>query len=144
MVARYTDLIMRKLTLIMLVLAIAVPAFAETLQKPGKWQIRMQMDMPGMPFKMPPITTEVCLTEDDIKDPQKALPGDPKNPCTISDYKIEGNTVTWTADCPKQKTKGKGEITFTDNSYTGSMKMQVEEQEMTMKYSGQWKGACKK
>ncbi|MFL6247551.1 MAG: DUF3617 domain-containing protein [Thermoanaerobaculia bacterium] len=117
---------------------------AEHPQKPGKWQVKFQMEMPGMPFKMPPVTTEMCITEEDLSDPQKSVPGDPKQKCTVSDYKIDGSTVTWTVDCPKDKTKGNGKITFTDDSYDGWMKMTVGEQEMTTKYSGKWLGACKK
>lgn len=118
---------------------------ADHPQKPGKWQIKFQIDMPGMPFKMPPVTTEVCVTEEDLKDPQKALPSDQKNKkCTISDYKIDGNVVTWSMDCPKDNTKGNGKITFTEDTYDGWMKMTMGEQEMTTKYSGKFLGACTK
>jgi hypothetical protein len=117
---------------------------AEHPQKPGKWQVKMQMEMPGMPFKMPPITTEVCLTAEDLQNPDKAVPNDQKSKCTVSDYKVNGNTVTWTIDCPKDKTHGTGEITYTDSSYTGTMKMTVGEQEMSTKYTGKWLGECKK
>jgi Protein of unknown function (DUF3617) len=125
-------------------LMIAGSAFAENPQKPGEWQISMQMEVPGMPFKMPPVNFTVCLTEEDLKDPQKSVPNDPKNDCKVGDYKIEGNKVSWTVDCPKQKTKGEGEITFTENSYTGHMNMTVGEQEMSTKYTGKWKGECSK
>jgi Protein of unknown function (DUF3617) len=123
-------------------LAADVPA---SPQKPGKWNVKMQMEIPGMPFKMPPVNIDVCLTEEDLKDPAKAVPSDPKAKCTVGDYKVDGNTVTWTVDCPKEKIKGNGEITYTDSSYTGWMKMKVsEDQEMTTKYTGTWKGECKK
>jgi len=113
-------------------------------QKPGKWKIKMQMEMPNMPVKMPPFTWEVCLTEEDLKDPQKAVPTDPKSKCDVADYKVDGNTVTWTISCPKQDMKGTGEITFTDDSYSGKMDMTIGEQEMTTKYSGKWLGECSK
>ena len=113
-------------------------------QKPGKWNIKMQMEIPGMPFKMPPVNLDVCVTEEDLKNPQKAVPNDPKSKCTVGDYKVDGNTVSWTVDCPKDKTKGEGEITFTEDKYTGWMKMKVGEQEMTTKYTGTWKGECTK
>ena len=126
-------------------LTVAGTALAAGPQKPGRWAIKMQMEMPGMPFKMPAINHEVCLTEEDLKNPQKAVPNDPKSKCTVGDYKVDGDTVTWTVECPKDKTKGTGEITFTsEDSYKGWMKMQVGEQEMTTTYSGAWKGECKK
>jgi hypothetical protein len=122
----------------------AVAASAAHPQKPGKWQHKIEMEMPGMPMKLPPMTFERCVTEEDLKDPQKAIPSDGKSKCKIGDYKIDGNTVTWTVDCPEQQTKGSGEITFTEGSYTGWMKMTVGEQEMKTKYSGKWLGECTK
>lgn len=115
--------------------------------KPGKWQMKIEMEIPGMPIKMPPITHEVCLTEEDLQNPEKAVPGnDPKRKtdCKVGDYKVDGRTVSWTIDCPKQNTKGSGEVTYTEDSYTGTMKMTVGEQEMKAKYSGKWLGTCEK
>jgi hypothetical protein len=128
------------------VLALAAPVFAadHPPQKPGQWDMTIQMDMPGAPFKMPPIKHSVCVTEEDLKDPQKAVPSDPKSKCTVSDYKIDGNKVTWSVDCPKQKMKGTGEATYTDNSFNAVVHMEMSGQEMTAKYSGTWKGECKK
>ena len=132
----------------LLVCAVVLPAAAaDHPGKAGKWQIKMEMEIPGMPVKMPPVTTEVCLTEEDLKDPAKSVPGnDPKKKtdCSIGDYKVDGKTVSWTVDCPKQNMKGEGEITYTDNSYAGSMHMTVGEQEMNAKYSGKWLGECTK
>jgi hypothetical protein len=126
----------------------SVTAFAgdapSSPQKPGKWQLKMTMDMPGMPIKMPPVTIETCVTEEDLKDPQKAVPTDKKSDCKVGDYTVEGNKVTWTVDCPKQKMKGTGEMTYSDDTYEGLMKMTVGEQEFTTKYSGKYLGACKK
>ena len=128
--------------------AVALLAFAGTAvagpQKAGKWQVKMQMEMPGMPVKMPPITHTVCLTEEDVNNPQKAVPSDPKSDCKVGDYKVDGNKVTWTMECPKQKMKGSGEIVYTDDSYTGGMQMTMGEQEMSMKYEGKLLGACQK
>lgn len=123
----------------------AVPmSAADHPQKPGKWQVKMTMEIPGVPFKMPPVTTEICLTEEDLANPDKAVPKDAKKDCKVGDYKVDGNTVSWTMECPKDKIKGSGEITYTDTSYTGSMEMSVGEQQMTTKYSGKWLGECSK
>ena len=136
---------MKKLIVVgALALAVAGSALAASPQKPGKWGIKMQMEMPGMPIKMPPVNFEVCLTEEDLQDPQKSVPKDPKSSCKVSDYNVDGNTVTWTMDCPKEKMKGKGEITYDEKSYTGQMQMTIGDQEMTTKYTGTWKGECQK
>lgn len=110
-------------------------------QKPGKWQVTMEMDMPGMPMKMKPITQEVCVTEEELADPQKSVPSDPKSDCKVGDYKVQGNTVTWSMECPAQKTRGTGEFTYTGESYTGTMKMDAAGRQMTTKYTGKWLGA---
>lgn len=138
---------MRKSLMFVCAIAVAAAAAAQTPkspQKPGKWQVTMEMDMPGMPQKMPPFTTEVCLTEADLADPQRAVPKDAKSDCKVSDYKVKGNTATWAMECPSQKMTGTGEATFTGDSYTGSMKMAMGEQKMTMKHSGKWLGTCTK
>ncbi len=130
---------------VLVVLTAVMPAgAAENPQKPGKWKVTLQMEMPGIPVKIPPVTTDVCLTEEDLKDPQKSVPNDPKSDCKIGDYEVDGNSVTWTMTCAKQNMTGTGEITYTDSSYTGSMKMTVGEQEMNTRYSGKWLGACTK
>ena len=128
-------------------LVAVVPAgAAEHPGKPGKWSISTQMEMPGLPIKMPPIKYEMCLTEEDMKDPQKSVPNDPKSDCKVGNYKLDGNTMSWTFECPKQKTKGEGTVTYTDDheSYTGTMHMKAGEQEMSAKYSAKWLGACTK
>jgi len=127
------------------VLLVAVSAVAaDHPQKAGKWQTKVEMEVPGMPMKMPPMTYETCVTEEDLKDPQKAVPNDPKNKCNVGDYKIDGNTVSWTVECPKQNVKGEGRITFTETSFKGEMHMTMGEQEMKTKYSGKWLGECTK
>lgn len=131
-----------------LVLAMTLTPFVHAAdhppQKPGKWRVSIEMEMPGMPMKMPPITRDMCVTEEDVKDPQKAVPNDPKNPCKVGDYKIDGNKVSWTVDCSKPKATGVGEITFAEESYTGWTKLKMGEQEMTQKYTAKWLGACDK
>jgi hypothetical protein len=138
---------LRNVIMVLCALAIAAAAGAQGVkspQKPGKWQIRMEMEMPGMPMKMPPVTTEVCLTEADLEDPQKAVPKDAKSDCKVSDYKVVGNTVTWAMECPSQKMKGTGEATYAGDTYTAAMKMEMGEQKMSMKHSGKWLGTCSK
>ncbi|HYH09622.1 MAG TPA: DUF3617 family protein [Thermoanaerobaculia bacterium] len=94
-----------------------------------------------MPYALAALVLVCALPMTAADHPQKAVPNDPKSDCKVGDYKVSGNTVSWTIDCPKQSIKGAGEITYTDNSYTGVMNMKVGEQEMKTKYSGKWLGA---
>jgi hypothetical protein len=136
---------MRTTVLFLFVLAVsAAAAQTKSPQKPGKWQVTMEMEMPGMPMKLPAVTMEHCVTEQDLADPQKAVPADPKSDCTVGDYKVKDNTVNWSIECPKQKMKGSGEITYTNDTFAGTMKMKMDQQEMSTKYSGKWLGACTK
>jgi hypothetical protein len=81
---------------------------------------------------------------EDLKDPQRSVPNDPKMKCTVSDYKIDGKTASWSLECPQQKVTGTGQITYAEDSYTGSMKMKMGDHEMSTKYSGKWMGECTK
>jgi uncharacterized protein DUF3617 len=137
---------MRKFVFVLFAFAIAIPAVAaDHPQKPGLWEMTMQMDMPDMPMKMPPIKHTICVTADDLKDPQKSVPQDTKNKCSVGDYKIDGNKVTWTIECSKPKMKGDGEATYTGDTFTATTHITMEGRgEMTVKYTGKWKGECTK
>ena len=126
---------------------LALPALAAGPQKAGNWQTTIEVDIPGMPMKMPPVTTTVCLTKEDVETPQKSLPKASRDSnCAVSDYKTEGNTVSWKVKCEgKTPMTGSGEMTFDGDSYTGSMHLKMaEDREMSMKYSGKWLGTCEK
>ncbi len=134
---------LRTLALFTLVLALAAPVFAadaSSPMKPGKWEITITMDMPNMPMKMPPMTFTRCITKEqaDHPEPPKAKSDD----CQISDYKLDGNTVTWSVKCEKQKTTGTGRMTFSSDSYDGETHMKVGDMEMTQKFTGKYLGAC--
>jgi hypothetical protein len=135
---------MKKTLLLAAIAALALPLLAgASPMKAGKWQLTMQMDMPGMPMKMPPIVTTNCVTEEEAANPQP--PKQAKDAgCTFSDYKMEGNSISWTVSCPKQKMTGSGKITYSGDSYDGKMNMKVGEQEMSAKYAGKRLGDCDK
>ncbi|MBV8519383.1 MAG: DUF3617 family protein [Acidobacteria bacterium] len=136
---------MRKSLVVLASLAtLALPLFAASPQKHGKWQITTQVEMPGVPVQAPPVTQTVCLTAADVENPQKSVPADANHDCKVSDYKIDGNTISWTVSCPKMQALGSGKITFAGDSYSGAMKLMVHEHEMSMKYSGKRLGDCDK
>ena len=121
----------------MMVLPLAANAASPV--KPGKWKVTTQMEMPGVPMKMPPVTIETCITKEQAENPEKSVPDAGKD-CKISDYKVDGNTVTWSVACPKQSITGTGSITYSGDSYTGSMDMKMGEQSMSAKYSAKRTG----
>lgn len=133
-------------------LALSATAFAQAPRRDGKWEVTMQMEMTGMPAKMPPFTTEQCVTKEQLSDPQRAVPQQPQRgggqtDCKYEDYKVTGSKVTWTMKCTTpQPMTGTGEITYTDNAYNGVMKMNMERggqpMQMTMKMTGKRIGDC--
>lgn len=132
----------RSFAVCLIAVALAAPAvFAEENPiKAGKWQFSVQMEMPGMPFKMPPVKMTHCITQEDAK---TAIPQDQKNKdCKMGEYKVDGNTVTWTVECPKQKLTGDGRITYDGDTMEGEMKMNADGQEMSTKYAGKRLGEC--
>ena len=134
-----------------LVLAASVPLAAQAPQQDGRWEVKMDMDMPGMPVKMPTQTITRCVTKEEAADPQKAVPdasGGRGNAgaCKVSDYKTVGNTVSWVVKCEgAQPMSGTGEIVFAEGAYKGAMKMSMAGgQTMTMNMAGKRLGDCTK
>jgi hypothetical protein len=125
---------------------LASNAEAQNPMRPGRWEVTMQMQMPTMPMQMPAIKSTQCVTQAQIDSPDKGLPSGPQsnpNACKVSDYKVSGNTVTWKMACSgAQPMSGTGEMRFGDDAYEGTMRMTMEQQEMTMKMSGKRLGDC--
>lgn len=145
------------------VLAWSLPVLAQGpsgVRRDGKWEITVQMEMPGMPagMTMPPTTMTQCITPQDAADPSKSIPQQPPgrggagSDCKMSDYKAEGNKVSWKMACttPRPVT-GTGEFVYEKDSYTGTMTMNMGAGRagapggaMTMKYTGKRLGDCTK
>lgn len=128
--------------------AVCSSAAAQSPMRPGNWETTMEMDMPGMPMKMPPMKNTRCVTQQEIDSPNRGLPSGPqKNPndCKITDYKQSGNTVSWNVACSgQQPMTGSGELKFNNDAYDGVIKMMMNQQQMTMKMAGKRLGDCAK
>lgn len=135
-------------------LALSIAAFAQGPRRDGQWEVKMEMDMPGMPAGMPPMTSTQCITPEEAKDPEKAVPqmgrggrgrGRGNQDCKVSDYKMDGNKATWTMKCEGDMAMtGAGEFVYAADTYTGTIKMETGRGAMTMKYSGKRLGDCVK
>ena len=88
---------------------VSVSLLAQGPRRDGNWEVTMTMEMAGMPqgMSMPPIKTTQCITPEEAKDPAKSVPqrpagrGGAANPddCKVSDYKQDGNKVSWAMKC---------------------------------------------
>ena len=118
--------------------------------KPGMYETKMQMQIPGMPAGMGAqnMTFQNCVTQQDIDAGQMGKrEGSPKD-CEIKNFKMSGNTATYTMECTGDtKMKADNVITFRDGGYTMDMKMAMNQggqvMNMTQKMEARYLGPCK-
>lgn len=143
-----------KTTLLLALLALAtLPAVADqSPMKPGMWEITTQMDMPGMPYKMPPMTFKHCATPEMLaKDhglgEQKSPPG---SHCERTKMNMSGNKAEWAVSCTgKTNVSGHGTLIWDSaNSYHGvthlNMDMNGHATDVTQTMQGKRLGECSK
>jgi len=128
------------LTVLMLFL-IGVPTSYGVNMKDGLWEITSKIEMPGMPFAMPPQTFRQCLTKDNMI-PRKE---EGTHECKILDKEIKGNTFTWTIRCTGSEGTYlmKGKTTYNRDRFTGEMEMTSPDgTEMVQHMKGRRIGEC--
>ncbi len=127
---------------------LAAPLLSQSQMRPGQWETTVRMEMPGMPVKMPPTTATSCVTPEQAKEPGNTVQagrGRGNSNCKTSDYKTDGNKVTWKFACTgADAATGEGEMVFSGDSYTGKMTMKSADVQMNMQYSGKRLGDCPK
>lgn len=111
--------------------------------KPGLWEIKSTMEMPGLPFQPPATTINHCYTSEEVKNDQSVVPQ--QNDCKITKMEKTGEKISWQFVCTgEQKGTASGEITFKgDSAYDGMMKFQSEKMAMTSRYQARRLGECK-
>lgn len=132
----------------LLLVLLPAPAFASGGMQPGLWEVTTRMEMTGMPMKMPPITIRHCYTRQDLDKGSNVPQADDKN-CKVKDYKLKGDTVTWSIVCTgKNAMSGTGTMTVKPTSYTGKMNYRMKDDGETVDavthMSGKRVGDCKK
>lgn len=119
--------------------ATAISAIAEGTDE--LWEVTMKMEMPGMPA-MPARTTQVCKNKGD-RDPSKMGSKDRDSDCKMVDLKQSGNRSSWRMVCTKpEPMTGVGEVTYSGDSYNGTMKITRGEMNITQTMSGKKIGSC--
>jgi hypothetical protein len=133
----------RLLILVAVLLMCAAPAGAEPEVQEGLWEITSVTEMGGTAIKMPPQKYTQCFTNDDL------VPIDPQAPrsCVIKNKRYEGNTLNWTMECSSSgvTTVSTGSITYSGESFSGSMEIAVNGTDMKLAntLSGRRLGPCK-
>ncbi|HEX4461035.1 MAG TPA: DUF3617 family protein [Polyangia bacterium] len=92
----------------------------------GKWHTSVKTDMPGMPFTPPPMEVDRCVSNDEAGDPQKVLKKQAEN-CELASFKMDGGHVTYSVTCHQHggTQTGVGDFTFTSESYSGTMTLDM-------------------
>ena len=122
---------------------VSTGAFAADTIRDGYWEVTSQTEMPGMPMKIPANTIKHCYSKEDVKDQKKVIARD-KN-CTMTDYKVAGNKVTWAMKCTgKSAGTFNGETIFSTDAYTSTMQMKSQGHNMTVKVKAKRVGECPK
>jgi hypothetical protein len=133
-----------KKTIVTLLCILLVPAISNAANsiREGLWELSSQVEMPGMPMKIPPTVIKHCYTKEQVKD-QKTVINRDKN-CTVTDLKTSGNKVSWAMKCTgKNAATMSGETVFGSDSYASVMHMKTEGHNMTTKVKGKRLGDCK-
>ena len=134
---------MKKLAAIAAVL-LPLAAMAGDGMKPGMYAYTVKMEMPGMPFAMPPQQFQRCVTQADVdKGKQYDNQSDRNSDCEVKNLKRSGGKTTFDLAC-KDGTTGKAEYAFTGDSMTGKTVMTREGTPITMNMTAKRTGDCSK
>lgn len=115
---------------------------ADSRMQPGMYDYTMKMEMPGMPFAMPPQKYQHCLTQTDV-DKGKQYENQQHKDCEVKNLKQSSGSASFDMVC-KDGTTGKADYTFTADGMTGKTVMTMKDgQSMTMNMASKRTGDCK-
>ena len=130
-----------KMRYLLLALA-AVPAAADQAMQPGLYDYTVKMEVPGMPFAMPPQAFQHCLTQADVERGTQYQDQQNKD-CEVKNLKQSAGKASFDVAC-KDGTTGTASYAFTATGMTGKTVMNHQGQAMTMNMSAKRSGDCKK
>jgi len=122
------------------VLLCSLPTVAQAPVKGDLWQVVSQMEMVGLPVKLPPQTSSVCAAKVWTQPPG---PANPRQQCARTNYVIDGDKISWTETCTGPAMTGQGQITrMGDDAYTGVITYTSAQGNMTINLTGAKVGEC--
>ncbi len=125
------------------VLALGVPLTVladKPSMKAGQWEYNVKMEMPGMPFAMPPMKSQRCLTQAEI-DRGDQFAKDEKNECQIKNLKQGAGSASYDVTC-KDGSTGHYDFTYGNDAMQGKGVMDTQGQKMTTHFSSKRLGEC--
>ena len=107
---------------------------------PGMWEMTSTMTMTMMPT---PQTTTVkeCIEKGELNPGNFNM--DKENPCGITDIAIDGNTASWSINCPTPSgpvMEGQWEMTSGGDTISGAGTMEAEFSGKKMGFNMTWEG----
>lgn len=122
--------------------------------KPGLYENKMEMEMPGMPAGMgkQAFSNQTCLTDADLEKGaafNKGRDGKSPSDCEVTDFKLSGNSASYRMVCKgANPMEADSVINFTPNGYKGITKMSMvsagKPMNMTSNIEARYLGACPK
>ena len=137
----------KKIIVLAVLFTLVCVAGAHAEIKEGLWEITTKVEMKDVPIQMPATTVKQCITKD------KAVPKSASEDyeCKTKDYKVSGDTVTYSVECWG---KGglmitEGKTTYKGNTFDGTSTTKIKakdqpEMQMSNNISGKYIGPCKK
>ncbi len=124
---------------------VATAAWAQLALRPGKYNVTLELTLPGAPISSTQEDTD-CLSAEDAKDLVKAMMRElsAEQTCTASNVKTAGSKLTFDAACTIQGNvvSANTELTIkSDTAYDATMKINAAGVSTTLKIAGQWAGA---
>ncbi|HYC36556.1 MAG TPA: DUF3617 family protein [Usitatibacter sp.] len=136
----------------------ATPSFAagpfdafKGKMKEGMYEMKMDMEMPGMPAGMgkQSHTMQHCVTAQDIEGGKVGGKDQMPKDCEVRDMKVSGNTASYKMVCKGQMNMTADvNMTFTDSGYRMDQKIAMNQggqpMNMSHKIESRYIGPCKK
>jgi hypothetical protein len=123
----------------------ATAAWGQLALRPGKYDVMLEITLPGSPAASVQKETD-CLSAEDAKDLVRAMLRElaAEQTCSASNVKTTGNRLTFDAACAVQGVviSATGDLTIkSDTSYDALMKVGAAGVDTTLKIAGRWVGA---
>jgi hypothetical protein len=122
----------------------AATAWAQLALRPGKWDVKLEVSMAGLPLPMSQQDAD-CLSPEDAKDLVKAMLRElaTAQSCTADNIKTSGNRLPFDAACDVEgaHVTSSTELTLhSDTDYTAVMTVATPGFDTVMKITGKWAG----
>lgn len=117
--------------------------------RPGLWNLSVTTTAEGAEGVFGPYTTSQCLTEEDVRNPEKLLAQNGVNACTYGDRVYLDGNFSFTVQCGGAiPMSGSGRIDYTADTLQGTMDIAADLQGLPVNtqstVSGQRMGDCAK